>query len=68
MMGGMIAVMVLAPLMVPVLFVSVQRFFAGDRETANETAAEPYGSPAPVQYPVIAGRRQACPPSRPYSR
>jgi multidrug efflux pump len=39
-MGGMIAVVVLALLMVPVFFVTVQRFFAGDREVAKETADE----------------------------
>jgi multidrug efflux pump len=39
-MGGMIAVVVLALLMVPVFFVTVQRFFAGDREAAKETADE----------------------------
>jgi multidrug efflux pump len=48
-MGGMIAVVILALLMVPVFFVTVQRFFAGDRETAKEVAAEePYGPPAPL--------------------
>ena len=31
-MGGMIAVVILALLMVPVFFVSVQRVLAGDRE------------------------------------
>jgi multidrug efflux pump len=46
-MGGMIAVVVLALLMVPVFFVTVQRFFAGDRETVKEAAAgEVYGPPA----------------------
>ncbi|MBI5263662.1 MAG: efflux RND transporter permease subunit, partial [Bradyrhizobium sp.] len=39
-MGGMIAVVVLALLMVPVFFVSVQRVLAGDREVVKETAAE----------------------------
>ena len=34
-MGGMIAVVVLALLMVPVFFVSVQRVLARDRETAQ---------------------------------
>jgi len=47
-MGGMIAVVVLALLMVPVFFVTVQRFFARDRETAKDTAAEEsYGPPEP---------------------
>jgi multidrug efflux pump len=45
-MGGMIAVVVLALLMVPVFFVTVQRVFAGDRENAKEAAAEPQGTPA----------------------
>src|SRR5712672_2355970 len=50
-MGGMIAVVILALLMVPVFFVTVQRFFAGDREAAKDTAAEEsYGPPAqPIQ-------------------
>ncbi|BAM87231.1 putative component of multidrug efflux pump, AcrB/AcrD/AcrF family [Bradyrhizobium oligotrophicum S58] len=49
-MGGMIAVVILALLMVPVFFVSVQRVLAGDREKA-EPAAEhkAYGPPAPVK-------------------
>ena len=43
-MGGMIAVVILALLMVPVFFVSVQRFFAGDqgaegREVGGSCAA-----------------------------
>ena len=47
-MGGMIAVVVLALLMVPVFFVAVQRFFARDRETVEEAAAgEAYGPPEP---------------------
>jgi multidrug efflux pump len=48
-MGGMIAVVVLALLMVPVFFVTVQRFFAGDRETAEKAmaAGEPQGTPEP---------------------
>jgi len=46
-MGGMIAVVVLALLMVPVFFVWVQRVFAGDRETAKRSRGEPYGPPAP---------------------
>ena len=48
-MGGMIAVVVLALLMVPVFFVTVQRFFAGDREAVNDVAAgEVYGPVAPL--------------------
>jgi multidrug efflux pump len=49
-MGGMIAVVILALLMVPVFFVSVQRVLAGDREK-TEPAAEPeaYGPPAPAK-------------------
>jgi len=50
-MGGMIAVVILALLMVPVFFVSVQRVLAGDREKVEgaSTASEPYGPPAPVK-------------------
>ena len=50
-MGGMIAVVVLVLLMVPVFFVTVQRFFARDRETTeNAAAGERYGPPAqPIQ-------------------
>jgi len=47
-MGGMIAVVILALLMVPVFFVSVQRVLAGDREKA-EPKGEIYGPPAPVK-------------------
>jgi multidrug efflux pump len=47
-MGGMIAVVILALLMVPVFFVSVQRVLAGDRETVAEEG-EAYGPPAPVK-------------------
>src|SRR3954463_1421654 len=47
-MGGMIAVVILALLMVPVFFVVVQRVLAGDREkVAVAVASEPYGPPAP---------------------
>jgi multidrug efflux pump len=46
-MGGMIAVVVLALLMVPVFFVWVQRLFAGDRETVKRPNGELYGPPAP---------------------
>jgi multidrug efflux pump len=49
-MGGMIAVVILALLMVPVFFVSVQRVLAGDREKVEATAAaEMAGPPAPVK-------------------
>jgi multidrug efflux pump len=48
-MGGMIAVVVLALLMVPVFFVSVQRVLAGDRSGAVGSVAEIYGPPAPAQ-------------------
>jgi multidrug efflux pump len=44
-MGGMIAVVVLALLMVPVFFVVVQRVLAGDREKVKDTAEEPQGTP-----------------------
>ena len=47
-MGGMIAVVILALLLVPVFFVSVQRVLAGDREPAAEKA-EIYGPPAPAR-------------------
>jgi multidrug efflux pump len=47
-MGGMIAVVILALLMVPVFFVSVQRVLAGDRE-AVEAQGEVFGPPAPVK-------------------
>ena len=48
-MGGMIAVVVLALLMVPVFFVTVQRFFTRDRESTESAAAgERYGPPAPL--------------------
>jgi multidrug efflux pump len=49
-MGGMIAVVILALLMVPVFFVAVQRFFAGDRETVKDVStAEPHGPPEPLK-------------------
>ena len=49
-MGGMIAVVVLALLMVPVFFVSVQRVLAGDREKPQPMAErEVYGPPAPAK-------------------
>jgi multidrug efflux pump len=47
-MGGMIAVVILALLMVPVFFVSVQRVLAGDREKAA-VEVEAYGPPTPVK-------------------
>jgi len=47
-MGGMIAVVVLALLMVPVFFVVVQRVLGRDREkTAKAGKSEVYGPPAP---------------------
>ncbi|HZK81657.1 MAG TPA: efflux RND transporter permease subunit, partial [Humisphaera sp.] len=48
-MGGMIAVVVLALLMVPVFFVSVQRVLARDREVVEVPASEMPGSPASAQ-------------------
>ncbi|MGY3620676.1 multidrug efflux RND transporter permease subunit [Bradyrhizobium sp. USDA 10063] len=47
-MGGMIAVVILALLMVPVFFVSVQRVLAGDREPKDAKAQQPHGPPAPA--------------------
>jgi multidrug efflux pump len=47
-MGGMIAVVILALLMVPVFFVSVQRVLAGDREPKEAKAQEPHAPPAPA--------------------
>src|ERR1700710_1965796 len=44
-MGGMIAVVILALLMVPVFFVSVQRVLAGDGEKVVEAVAEPHREP-----------------------
>gem|GEM_PF-2000382 len=54
-MGGMIAVVVLALLMVPVFFVSVMRFFGRDVETAAESAAiaEPHGPLAPANVTTV---------------
>jgi multidrug efflux pump len=49
-MGGMIAVVILALLMVPVFFVSVQRTLAGDREVAKAEAEA--ASQAPVARPA----------------
>jgi multidrug efflux pump len=48
-MGGMIAVVILALLMVPVFFVSVQRVLAGDREPKAAKDGEAYGPPAPAR-------------------
>src|SRR4051812_34799713 len=48
-MGGMIAVVILALLMVPVFFVSVQRVLAGDRERKAEEAKETPASPEPAK-------------------
>jgi multidrug efflux pump len=48
-MGGMIAVVILALLMVPVFFVTVQRFFARDRTKPAPAPSEAYGPPAPQQ-------------------
>jgi len=52
-MGGMIAVVVLALLMVPVLFVVVQRVLAGDREVVEQPAegAPRAASPQPGSLP-----------------
>ncbi|MFH0302232.1 multidrug efflux RND transporter permease subunit [Bradyrhizobium sp. 31Argb] len=47
-MGGMIAVVILALLMVPVFFVSVQRVLAGDREPKQAPVPEPHAPPAPA--------------------
>ncbi len=50
-MGGMIAVVILALLMVPVFFVSIQRLFSRDKDVRAEKIApsEAYGPPAPAQ-------------------
>jgi multidrug efflux pump len=50
-MGGMIAVVILALLMVPVFFVVVMRFFGRDNEAKAESGAvaEPHGPPAPAE-------------------
>jgi multidrug efflux pump len=45
-MGGMIAVVILALLMVPVFFVSVQRVLAGDREKVEKAEAARLHVPA----------------------
>lgn len=57
-MGGMIAVVILALLMVPVFFVSIQRLFsraAREEERAGSTQPEMYGPPAPAQGSIAAG-------------
>ena len=46
--GGMIAVVILALLMVPVFFVSVLRFFSREREKAKQ-GEDVYGPPAPAK-------------------
>ncbi len=48
-MGGMIAVVILALLMVPVFFVSVQRVLAGDREKVEKKAAAAGNAHAPAE-------------------
>jgi len=48
-MGGMIAVVILALLMVPVFFVSVQRVLAGDREKVEKKAGAPSKAHAPAE-------------------
>jgi multidrug efflux pump len=51
-MGGMIAVVILALLMVPVFFVSVMRVFGRDREakaSENSAITEAHGPPARIQ-------------------
>jgi multidrug efflux pump len=48
-MGGMIAVVILALLMVPLFFVSVQRVLAGDREAKEVTETKLHGPPAPAK-------------------
>jgi multidrug efflux pump len=49
-MGGMIAVVILALLLVPVFFVTVQRTLAGDREKAEKTDTEVASPPAPARH------------------
>jgi multidrug efflux pump len=48
-MGGMIAVVILALLMVPVFFVSVQRTLGGDREKVETKAEAARGAHAPAE-------------------
>jgi multidrug efflux pump len=48
-MGGMIAVVILALLMVPVFFVSVQRTLAGDREKVEKKEEAAHGARAPAE-------------------
>ena len=47
-MGGMIAVVILALLLVPVFFVTVQRTLAGDREKVEKVETDG-GAPAPAE-------------------
>jgi multidrug efflux pump len=57
-MGGMIAVVILALLMVPVFFVSIQRVFSRsvrEEEKAQAMSSELYGPPTPAQGSVAAG-------------
>ena len=62
-MGGMIAVVILALLMVPVFFVIVQRVLAGDREKVEEAEAdEPQGRRRrAVNRHAASGTRQSMP-------
>ena len=53
MIGGMIAVVILALLMVPVFF--VQRVLEGDREKVVEQGVEAHGPPA-SQHPSLSRR------------
>ena len=55
---GMIAVVILALLMVPVFFVSIQRVFSRsvrEEEKAQAMSSELYGPPTPAQGSVAAG-------------
>ena len=60
-MGGMIAVVILALLMVPVFFVSVQRVLAGDREAeeGREATAACAGKPSELSCPARRGIQYA---------
>jgi multidrug efflux pump len=42
-------VVILALVMVPVFFVSVQRVLAGDREKVEKAPTDAHGPPAPVK-------------------
>ncbi|UGY19649.1 multidrug efflux RND transporter permease subunit [Bradyrhizobium septentrionale] len=57
-MGGMIAVVILALLLVPVFFVSVQRVLAGDRERAPEQGAV-HSPSAPAKGGALNGHGRA---------